>query len=288
MPEEPIVNAFIWPLVIGIMLLGKANFLADCVMLTRGIAHHEVQVLLKAQIGTTKVQSALNQTFILPSAKAAIEQQIANCDGKAGQDLVDCLNKEIPEIEKIIRYYEKTAGGRLNQLWAWLDGVKNNLQKGVDFVVNPVGTIAKDGAVALLRVILFALQWAFINILEASLLLTALFAPVAMGLSILPLGAKPIVTWFSGFLALFMCQLAYNSVVGLVAVIVSKNNLAATDIFFLMFLAIFAPALSMGIAAGGGIGIYKAMSEGVGKVANFVTNTVVTIATQGAALLGKI
>ena len=104
----------------------------------------------------------------------------------------------------------------------------------------------------IIRLILRSVQWAFVNILEAALLLTALFGPIAMGLSLLPLQGKPIWAWLIGFMSLFGVQLGYNIVVGLVAVVIVKSDAElVTDIAFLFFLAVFSPILAVLIAKGG-------------------------------------
>ncbi|WP_008312871.1 hypothetical protein [Leptolyngbya sp. PCC 6406] len=145
----------------------------------------------------------------------------------------------------------------------------------------------RDSSIALIRALLFALQWMVVNLLEAALLLTALFAPVAMGLSLLPFQGRPILAWLTGFITLFGIQFGYNLITGLVANrIAASDGATAADLGFSMLLAIGAPLFATLISAGGGVAIYRGLS-GTGKsIARTVGGLTATLA--GAALTGAI
>ncbi|MEH2026883.1 hypothetical protein [Nostoc sp.] len=146
----------------------------------------------------------------------------------------------------------------------------------VQFANDP-GSVFRDTAIPIIRFILYALQWGFVNILEAALLLTALFAPIAVGLSLLPLQGRPIWAWLTGFISLFGVQLGYNILVGLAAVVLVKSGAElASDVAFLCFLSIFAPVLAVLIAGGGGMAIYNGISANVKGLIDIFSSAIVT------------
>jgi hypothetical protein len=140
------------------------------------------------------------------------------------------------------------------------------------------GSVFRDNAVPIIRFILYALQWGFVNILEAALLLTALFAPISLGLSLLPLQGRPIWAWLTGFITLFGIQLGYNIVVGLTAVVLVKSGAAlVSDVAFLFFLSIFAPGLAILVAGGGGVALYNGISSNVKSLIDVFSNAIGTV-----------
>ncbi len=96
-----------------------------------------------------------------------------------------------------------------------------------------------------------------------------------MGLSLLPFQGRPIFAWLTGFISLLGAQLGYNILVGLVAaVVVRSGGEIVTDITFAAFLSIFAPALSILIARGGGIALYNGISNNIKSMLDFASNAI--------------
>ena len=104
-------------------------------------------------------------------------------------------------------------------------------------------------------------QWAFVNLIQISLLLTGLMGPIAVAASLLPFGGKPIFAWLTGFLSLGFAQICYNIIVGLAAVVILNANIYDTN-GFLVLSAILAPALALALSAGGGLAIFNIMLSG--------------------------
>jgi len=141
------------------------------------------------------------------------------------------------------------------------------------------GQVFRSTILPIIRLILRSLQWAFVNILEASYLLTALFGLLGMGLSLLPVQGKPIWAWLIGFISLFGVQLGYNIVVGLVAVVIVKSDAElVTDIAFLFFLAVLSPVLAVLIAKGGGTALYSAIANSTKQLTDIASNAIGVIA----------
>ena len=268
----------IYPLVIALFLGSNGYLLSQTVLIIRNIGHQQVVNVLDIQLADTTFKSAISNVTLTQNVKTQVSTIYAECQGKTGKPLTDCLQEKRPIIEEILETAEQQNNAPLEQARQAVAELK-------DFVQNP-GTVFNASISLILVTFLYALQWAFVNILEAALMMTATFAPIALGLSLLPLGSKPIWAWASGFISLFGVQLGYNIVVGLAAtVIVSAGAQSVSDLAFLAFISIFAPALALLIAGGGGIALYTGINSRVPALVNAAFDGVVAVAT---GFVGKV
>jgi hypothetical protein len=93
-----------------------------------------------------------------------------------------------------------------------------------------------------------ALRKAFMYLLEIFMLVLALVAPIFVGLSMFPVGTKPLVSWATLFLAAGFCKICYTLVAGLsaVAMVLTEN----TDMsIFGIIVGGLAPILSVTITS---------------------------------------
>lgn len=270
----------VWPLFIAIMLGNNGYLLSQTVIVVRNIGHQQVVNVLNIQLADTTFKQAISDVTLTQSVKTQVSTVYAECQGLSGKPLTDCLQEKQPIVEQILTEAEKQNGGPLEQ-------ARQAVAQLTDFVQNP-GAVFSATISLILITFLYALQWAFVNILEAALIMTATFAPIALGLSLLPLGTKPIWAWASGFIALFGVQLGYNIVVGLAAtVIVAAGAQTFSDLAFLAFISIFAPALALLIAGGGGVALYAGINSRVPALVNAALDGVVAVTTGIAGKLVK-
>ena len=114
---------------------------------------------------------------------------------------------------------------------------------------------------ALTQALLFAAQWAFVNLLELAMLLTAMVSPFALALSFLPGKGRPIIAWVIAYMSMVMVQFYYNIMIGIMANVVLNSN--AYDINgFLIVMAILGPVLAMKLAQGGGMAVFDVLTSG--------------------------
>ena len=276
-----LVNMIVWPIVVLFFLGNNGSLLAQTTLGIRNIGYAQTQKVLNLQLGETQFRTAISKTGISNSTKEAIQNLYTECGGLVGEELTKCWQSKQPAAEAILAKAEGILGGaELSSVRSFLSGVTGLAGSALNSatpvgaikaVVNP-GEYLRSTFVPIIRAILFGLQWMVANVLEASLLLTALFAPIAMGLSLLPFQGRPIIAWLTGFISLFGVQLGYNIVVGLVATtIVNAKAEVATDIGFAMLLAIGAPGLAIAISTAGGMAVYRGLSSSVKQITDFYT-----------------
>jgi hypothetical protein len=271
--------SFVWPLVIYIFLAGNGNFLGSSVLLIRNIAHDRITAILNIQLFDVTVRGALADLALHQAVKQQITAINAQCQGKTGQEYQACIEANQAKIEEIIAEAERNGGTNFEA------------EKNSGFV-EAIASAFTSTIDAVLIGFLQACQWAFVNLLEAALLMTATLAPVALGLSLLTIGGTPILAWGSSFLGLFAAALGYNLIVGLVAVVIVKAGAQSfSDFAFLTLLSIFAPILALALGAGGGIAVYQGLQQGTASIASGATDAasqgMKTAIIQGFKLLRK-
>ena len=276
-------SMFAWPLVIVFFLGGNGAVLAESVKFIRQVGYAQVQGVTAIQMGEFTFKTAISDVIISSAAKEQLETLYSPCLGETGQELVDCWSDKQEEARAIIEAAEAENGGPLESLRQFGESLINAITDPIEaaegvFSSDFGAQVFRNIALPIIRFILLAVQWAFVNILEAALLLTAALAPVAMGLSLLPLQGRPIFAWLTGFISLFGLQLGYNIVVGLAAiVIVNSHAELITDVAFLFFLAVFAPLLAILMATGGGIALYRGISSSSKQFTDILSNTVLAV-----------
>jgi hypothetical protein len=261
-----LAGAFVWPLVIVLFIGGQGNLLAQNVLFLKSVFSSQIVEILKTQASAVTFERAIAEMAITNGARQQLASLLSECQGKPPEPLKDCINSKQSEIDQIVSGAEKMFGGVLQGLR--------------DFTASPAALAAFpwlapfQASSAIFNAFLVGIQWAFINGLEAALLLTALLAPVAMGLSLLPLGSRAIWAWGSGFMGLFSVQLGYTILVGLMSTVLVKGGAQSiSDIAFLAFIGLFAPGLALLLGGGGGVALYVGMQRYGMDMVNFAVNS---------------
>jgi hypothetical protein len=106
---------------------------------------------------------------------------------------------------------------------------------------------------------------------------------VFTGLSMLPLGKKPIWAWASAFLGVFSAQMGYTIIIGVTAtVLVKAGAQTISDLAFLAFICIFAPVLAVLIGGGGGMALFSGISNAATGLATTAIAPMAQAAMSGA------
>jgi hypothetical protein len=103
---------------------------------------------------------------------------------------------------------------------------------------------------------------AFIYVVEIMMIITGLVGPIFLGLSLFPVGTKPLIAWGVSFLSLGFCKICYTLISGLSSiafVYAGPDNIDATTVA--VVLGILSPVLAFSIASGSGI---NALNSAIG------------------------
>jgi len=267
-------SMFVPPLVIAIFLGGNGGVLADVVSLTRNYAYDQINSVLEIQLMDVGFQEAINKVAASNAARQQIENLYYECTQKTGFELQDCYREKYPIAQQIVADAEEQAGV-LNALREFTSNLSIlSAGESVDLVLDP-GQFLRDRIVPIIRTILWATQWSFVNLLEAAVFLTAVMSPIAFGASLIPIQGRPVIGWATGYISLFGVQLSYNILVGLIAtIIVESGGELVSDLAFSLFIALFAPSLAIVLIGGSGISLYRAISSNVGSLKSLASDVI--------------
>jgi hypothetical protein len=231
----------IWVIIVIFLLSSNARPLAATTKGLRRIINQTNQNLLVSTSASIQLQEAYQKVMFKTGKGDAIASLIKQCDGVADPtEQTVCLQKAAKQAQEIED--EATQDNRPRWLKNFTDFLSTNI-----FQLE-------------VRRWLLAFSIAFQWVVEICMLLTALLGPLAVGGSLLPVGQKAIFAWLTGFFSVGMIKLCFNIISGLVATMVlnSDNN---DPMIFAFAIGILAPVLSVVLAAGGGMAVFKSFSS---------------------------
>jgi hypothetical protein len=263
---------------VGLFLMGDGYFLAKSLGFARAINNGQLQKIYDVQIDGLILGDAAQLLVSNAVMNARASEIISECQSKVGKELEDCLNdpvkvKAVDEALSGINEDDLMPGNAL----VWLQEVLSKTVSGIKSGLAKVFSLPFVGAA---EIILFVVQWVIVNIFELALILTCLFAPIAVALSILPTAGAFCFAWLSGLLSIFAIQLGYAIVVGLMSVVMNfigteQQSFGTwfSDMAFLVFAAIFAPWLCIEVGKGGGMALYDSISRAAATTLKVVADT---------------
>ena len=295
-----LVELFVWPVIIMIFLTHNGYLLAKTIQITRTIALYEINQVYQTQIDGISLHDSLVEYQITSTALDAIDGSVKSCQGKSAQELEACLRRAATKVEKIYSDSETTArevipskkGGLLAGLRKHVLPMMFSFNSSVNSAINLsqvpgvnriVSHAFKSGYVQILKTVAYCVQWAFANGLEVALLLSALIAPLALGLSLLPIQGRPIVGWLIGYVTLWGVPLGYAIIVGLTSWVMVHSQLEAlADLAFTLYLSLFASSLATSVMTLSGIAIHQGVINNIDAIKNVISEALSF--TTGVAL----
>ncbi len=265
-----LLDAIPLPLFLSLLITNNGQFLAGLVLTIRDIFLYFLVRTLQIQVAGIAVNDAIARIQNTAIANNRARIIFADCLDKTGTALTDCVNDpvKIDSARSLLGSFNGIFSG--NALSAILDV----LSTPTSFVASALQTVIASPIIAIIQIILLTLQWAFINIVEAALLLTAISAPIFLAFSLFSESAPLFILWLTNYLGLFFIQLGYVALVGFNAAIISAAELAGqpigsivTDLALLAFQAVFAPGLAVVLASGGGILLFLQMQGKSAEIA---------------------
>ncbi|NES01781.1 MAG: hypothetical protein F6K22_02435 [Okeania sp. SIO2F4] len=262
------IESLIWPILVGALLANNGNLLVMQTHAMRSVIHTLSDEILEVTVGEVKLLDAIKAASIFGPAKSEFSAQLQQCYGMVGENQIKCFESASTHVEETMGWFKDAYSVIPNPLkdvfnaikavsaGAELAGGEEGINKGLMFGGGFLGSIVGSSVESMLQPILLAFQWAFSNCLEIALLLVGLIGPFPVALSLLPFGGKPYFGWILGFFSVGMAKICYNIICGVCAVVV-VNSESWNTMGFLMVIGVFAPALSMALAAGSGRSMFN-------------------------------
>ena len=272
----------LWLMAVLFLLSNNAQPVADINLLIRDITHTQVQNIYSINLMGVQINEAITDILVSGDVQQEIASAFDRCSGTVGSKQLNCLLDVQQQAQEVLAEVEneyKRLGidlrgiarlkGRISSL-----SLRDKFGLGVS-VVSPAGKIlggaikskeyinplAAPVGITFLRMILKDIQWAMLNGIEAALMLTGLYGPVAVALSTVPLATRPVTIWLFGVISLSTVIWSYAILVGFIAMVISLSQTELqSELGFLLFLAFGSPLIAFGLSKGGGSALLSAIT----------------------------
>ncbi|MGF1480393.1 MAG: hypothetical protein ACFB4I_13025 [Cyanophyceae cyanobacterium] len=300
----------IWPLVVAVFLSNNGQILASTTRAMQNYVQEQEETIVNGAfldvfIGET-LESAFRQLVGITTVPLGIGSILAQCTSH--ENPAFCLSgPPVYEGEEIERfesgalqqaicalnpYVESGENPKLAQLSKELEKEQEKLHSilknevpgssdeedtftvGIPPEIYKLMSASEDSG---LMQFFMGSGAAFVWLTELALFITALLGPLALGLSLLPVGGKAVFAWLTGFLSVAFAKLFYFILTGLSSIVVldAIQDVSLTDFVDSILVGIFvgalAPLLSLAVCVSGGRAVFQSL---VGYVVPAVDSTV--------------
>lgn len=251
-------TAILLPVVIIFLLANGGARLKDATFFLRGFINETNNSVLTAINAGNELSNSLSGLSEFSSAQSQIASLRRQCDSfTINEQLTQCLTEQRQRADELISQLQ--AQGTVAP--TWMQNLQESITNSFSTATGLVRAINSPGLL-IAEAIIMAFQAAFQLAIEISMLLTGLMGPVAVGMSLLPIGAKPVYAWLTAFWSLGICKLSLNIITGLVAKLIS--DVGPTNIDTLttaIALGLISPILAFGLSTGGGMAIFNGILQ---------------------------
>ncbi|MFN6561062.1 MAG: hypothetical protein RMY28_014910 [Nostoc sp. ChiSLP01] len=262
------ISALIWPFVVVILLnnSGSGSILSNLTLGVRNFIDSANQQVLVTADADKMYQQALSMSV----AEEVAGSFLRPCQSLTGEQQTECFAKAAEKVNILWQKYRDSYG---NKNWI------SRLQTKVDNIRYGTGIVSETSFNSLLgstvqtslKNFLVSLQYAFQNLIEATSLLIAALGPVAVGASLLPVAGKPIFAWLTGFLSIGIAKISFNIIAVLTSAVIVNGpgqdaNVDPDLMWFMIFLGVLAPILSLVVAGAGGFAVFSAINNAASLV----------------------
>jgi hypothetical protein len=257
------ISGLIWPFIVVVLLsnAGNGSILSTLTLGVRNFINTVNQQVVTTADAEQSYQQALNMSL----AEEVAGSLLRPCQSLTGEQQTQCFAKASDQIDNLWREYRNLYGNRI-----WIQRLENqviSLKFGTGNISDTsFNALLGNTAQTSIKSFLISLQYAFQNLIEATMLLVAALGPLAVGASLLPGAGKPIFAWLTGFFSAGIAKISFNIIAAVTAAVIingpAENPNANPDLmWFIIFLGILAPLLSLVVAGAGGFAVFSAISN---------------------------
>lgn len=271
--SRDLAEEMVWPLIIilmlvpgdGILTARTGLFIRETFVATNSLilnsssdglsAIQKIRILNNERVFLESLQPQINNCIRLPESLPDTGGGVASGDSNTVFETRDqCLDRVIENAEEIAREIESNRPFtfRLGQLLSVINPIR--------IVRDGLGTIQNLIAGLTISVWLTGLQIAYVLMIQAAFALSILGAPIALALSMLPKGEKPIFIWLSSTFGVGITLISFTIIVAFIAGGLSRTNFS-NPIILPLVQAILAPLLATALGQKGAEAAYRGLSQ---------------------------
>lgn len=266
-----VVAEFVYLLILVFLLSNNARPVADLALFVRNFTNERVQQIYDINLATVTVESAIKDVLITGDIKSEISNRFETCESKTGTLQIKCLREVGEDARDLIAEAQSVSGASkgLSQMEERILLLLNSLanptilaqEEARESNAVTLNAIVQSSSVRTIRVLLKAIQFALVSMIELARLLTGLVGPIFIALSTIPGKPRLIESWLTGMIALSALTWSYVVLVGFAASVISIAGAQdTTELGFLVLLAFGSPVVAYALSKGGGESLVLAIS----------------------------
>ena len=251
-------------LLVAFLLSNNGQVLAQSTLELRDIINQANSQVIAITMAGVKLDELYQEANGNIGLQSLISNTMRACQSLTGEAQLQCMNQALSQSQEIVNNYKAVFGDRswLDNIQGFLDGITSAVSGGG--IEMGVFGLLKPLWMPIVVSVLYWMQMAYQNLLEASLIITALLGPIAVGGSLLPYGPKAIFAWLTGFFSVGFARLCFNIIVGLASVVATSSE-GGDPFWFALFAGLFAPLLASSLASGAGLIVWTSIAGAVGR-----------------------
>lgn len=295
-----IINGVVMVMILSILLGGNGFLTSNILKITHGFDQNLTRTLANTQVLDLTIADSLKNISLSNNSRDEVDRLLGECNELTGDEALQCMEKQVPEIQKIANAAELNDPLLNNPASKYAKGVLSFLQElGANVVSGDALKVTAQLTnrlftgnpvmMAVIKVVFGGIQLAFNFALEVAGILHALLLPLVIAVVFTPIGSKYVETWIKGYVQLVLIKFLYIAVIGLTAeAIVRSEAQYATGVPFLIFSSVMGPALAFYMAKGGGAKLAEFVSSKVTSAMSNVVQGGAALATGGAGKMGAL
>jgi hypothetical protein len=242
------------PVIVIIFLANDGQNLKTATLGMRNGINQMNNSVLESVNAENDLEDSLADLAEFSSAQTQVAELRQACDNLTNnEELTQCLQQQRARADELVGQLQGS-----NLAPQWLQNIQEMVEDNFAPTATGVVRFINTPGLIVAEAIITAFQAAFQLAIEVSMLLTGLMGPIAVGTSLLPIGAKPVYAWLTAFWSLGICKLSLNIITGLVATSIHEAGPDNIDtLSTAIALGILSPVLALGLAAGGGMAIFN-------------------------------
>lgn len=246
-----------WFVIVGILLSLNGYYLANGTAALNDFSVDVTRRIYDIRINSVALGTSVKDAIVTQEMRAEIKRLIAHCiDAETTMPDLECSQKVIEENrQQIIEKSREEIEGQ-KRLEKLEERKRNPLELGKTLIV---GTAAHGTIFGLLK----GFQWGYSQCVELGQIITGLYGPIAVALSLYELPFKPVYSWLLGYMTIAIVNWSYAGLVGLICWVMEIQGFqSVSDWGFIIFLCLLAPGISTYLAKAGGAAIYEHFIQG--------------------------
>jgi hypothetical protein len=256
---KPAVNELIFPVILVILLSNSGENMRRLTLTTRDVINNiniSVNSVIDAEVSIRAANDAIGNNFLSQIVVGRLYKQcVASADLNKIRRCADATRLEVntwtggaapaqqvssnaqyqAQLTKFTEKMRQRNTSRFNQVVSTANDPPNPVVSQVNpglSVLDP-SYYESDKSLEDITKTIMSFRVAFIYIVEVMMLITGLIGPIFLGLSLFPVGTKPLIAWGTSFLSLGFCKVCYTLISGLSSiafVYAGPENIDATTV----------------------------------------------------------